>query len=123
MQEGLKDLSMQEESKSIHEVIRKEVLPLNPLKVHQQHKATMLREDKNKNGKRNLEIVREAQIIINKARKLSKKKDKLENLQEVTENRWNISQIGTLQEVGLQDLNLTGTEEPCRMGLHPGEAI
>jgi hypothetical protein len=123
MQEGLKDLSMQEESKSIHEVIRKKVLPLNPLKVHQQCEATMLREDKNKNGKRNLEIVREALIIIKKARKLSKKKDKLENLQEVTKNRWNISQIGTLQEVGLQDLNLAGTTKLCKMGLHPGKAI
>ena len=39
----------------------------------------MLREDKNKNGKRNLET----QITRKKARKLSKKKAKLEKLQEV----------------------------------------
>jgi hypothetical protein len=34
-QEGLKDLSMQEESMSTHDLVRKEVLPLNPLKEHQ----------------------------------------------------------------------------------------
>jgi hypothetical protein len=84
-QEGLKDLSMQEGSKSIWEVIRKEVLPLNPLKVNQQREATMLGEDKNKNGKKNLEIVRETHITGKKARKLSKKKARLEKLQEVTE--------------------------------------
>jgi hypothetical protein len=75
----------------------------------------MLGEDKNRNGKRNPKIVREIQITGKKARKLSKKKSKLENLQEVT---WK-----TLQEAGLQDLNLSRTAEPHRMGLHPDEAI
>jgi hypothetical protein len=71
----------------------------------------MLREDKNKNGKRNPET----QITEKKARKLSKKKAKLEILQEVPEK--------TLQKAGLQNLNLTGIAEPRRMTLHHGEAI
>jgi hypothetical protein len=81
VQEGVKDLSLQEESISTQEIIRKEVLPLNPLKAHQQREATTLREDKNKNGKRNPET----QITGKKERKLSKKKSKLEKLQEVPE--------------------------------------
>jgi hypothetical protein len=44
---------MQEESMSTQDLVRKEVLPLKPLKEHQQHKVTMIRKDKN--GKRNLE--------------------------------------------------------------------
>jgi hypothetical protein len=64
---------------------------LNPLRAHQQYEVTSLGEDKNKNGERNPETVRETQITGKKERKLSKKKDKLENLQEVTENRWKIS--------------------------------
>jgi hypothetical protein len=76
-QEGLKDLSMQEESMSTQDLVRKEVLSLNPLKEHQQREVTTLRTDKNKNGKRNPET----QITGKKARKLSKKKAKLEKLQ------------------------------------------
>jgi hypothetical protein len=94
MQEGLKDLSMQERRIPTLELIREEVLPLNPLKSHQQREATTLREDKNKNGKRNPET----HITGKKARKLSKKKSKLEKLQEVPEK--------TSQEAGLQALNL-----------------
>jgi hypothetical protein len=71
----------------------------------------MLREDKNKNGKRNPET----QITGKKARKLSKKKAKLEKLQEVPEK--------TSQEADLQNLNLAGIAEPRRMGLHHDEAI
>jgi hypothetical protein len=40
----------------------------------------MLGEDKNKNGKRILETVRETHIIGKKERKLNKKKSKLEKL-------------------------------------------
>jgi hypothetical protein len=47
---------------------------LKPLEDPQQCEVTTLREDKNKNGKRNPEI----QIIRKKARELSKKKEKLE---------------------------------------------
>ena len=72
----------------------------------------MLGEDNNKNGKRNPEVVRETQITGKKARKLSKKKSKLEKLQEVTENEWNISQVGTSQEAGLQALNLARIIKP-----------
>jgi hypothetical protein len=60
----------------------------------------MLGEDKNKNGKRIPETVKETQIIGKKERKLNKNKEKLENLQEVKETRWKTSQIGTLQEAG-----------------------
>jgi hypothetical protein len=52
MQEGLKDLSMQEESISTQEVIREEVLNSNPLRAHPQHEVTTLGEHKNNNGKR-----------------------------------------------------------------------
>jgi hypothetical protein len=79
-QEGLKDLSMQERRIPTLELIREEVLTLNPLRSHQQCEVTMLGEDKNKNGKRNPEIVRETQITGKKARKLSKKKSKLEKI-------------------------------------------
>jgi hypothetical protein len=81
VQEGLKDLSMQEESMSTQDLVRKEVLSLTPLKEHQQCEVTMLRTDKNKNGKRNPET----QITGKKERKLSKKKSKLEKLWEVLE--------------------------------------
>jgi hypothetical protein len=80
MQEGLRDLSMQEESKYTQEVVRERILILNPLEVHCQCEVSTIGETKNKNGKRNLEIVRENQITGKKARKLSKKKDRLENL-------------------------------------------
>jgi hypothetical protein len=106
---------MQEESKSTQEVVRERILILNPLEVHQHCKVTLIGETKNKNGKRNPEIVRETQIIGKKTRKLSKKKYRLEKLQGVREY--------TSQEVGLQDLNLVRTEKMCRMGLHLGEAI
>jgi hypothetical protein len=81
MQEGLKNLSMQKRRAPTPETIREEVLPLNPVKYPQQCEVTMIREDKNKNGKRNPEM----HIIGKKARKLSKKKAKLEKLQEVPE--------------------------------------
>jgi hypothetical protein len=66
---------MKERSAFTHEI----VLPLKPLEDHQQCKVTTLREEKNMNGKRNLEN----QITGKKARNLSKKKAKLEKLQEV----------------------------------------
>jgi len=80
VQEGLKDLSMQERRIPTLELIREGTLTLNPLEIHQQCEVTTLGEDKNKNGKRNRETVRETQITGKKAKKLSKKKAKLENL-------------------------------------------
>jgi hypothetical protein len=67
------------------------------LRVPQQCEATTLGEDKNKNGKRIPETVKETQITGKKARKLNKKNAKLENLQEVKETRmedfadWNLA--------------------------------
>ena len=102
---------MQEEIMSTQYIVSKEVLPLNPLKEHQQHEVTMLRIDKNKNGKRNLET----QITRKKARKLSKKKAKFEKLQKFLEK--------TSQKEVLQNLNPTGITEKQRMGLRHDEAI
>jgi hypothetical protein len=113
MQEGLKDLSMQERRIPTLELIREGILTLNPLREHQQCEVTTLGEDKNKNGKKNPETSRETHITGKKARKLGKKKAKLENLQEVTENKWKTS----------QDLNLVGIAGPRRMGLRPSKAI
>jgi hypothetical protein len=61
---------------------REEVLPLNPMKDPPQCEVIMPRGDKNDNGKRKPVI----QITGKKARKLSKKREKLEKLQEVPEN-------------------------------------
>jgi hypothetical protein len=63
------------------EEVREEVLHLNPLKDPQQCEVPLLGENNNKNGKRNPET----HITGKKARKLSKKKAKLEKLQEVPE--------------------------------------
>jgi hypothetical protein len=71
----------------------------------------MLRDDKNKNGKRNPKT----QITGKKARNLGKKKEKLEILQEVSEK--------TSQKENLHNSNLAEIVEPCRMGLRHGEAI
>jgi hypothetical protein len=67
---------MQERRAPTPEVIREEVFHSNPLKYPQQCEVTMLRENKNKNGKRNPET----QITGKKAIKLSKKTMKLEKL-------------------------------------------
>jgi hypothetical protein len=88
-QECLKNLSMQERRAPTPKVAREEVLHSNPLEDTQQCEFTMLRENKNKNGKRNLET----KITGKKARKLSKKKEKLEKLKEVPRT--------TLQKAGL----------------------
>jgi hypothetical protein len=44
---------MQERIASTPEIVREEAFPLNPLKDAQQCEVTTLRENKNKNGKRN----------------------------------------------------------------------
>jgi hypothetical protein len=76
MQEGLKNLSMQKRRETTLETVREKVLPLNPVKDPQQCEVTMIREYKHNNGRRNPET----QIIGKKARKLIKKKAKLEKL-------------------------------------------
>jgi hypothetical protein len=75
---------------------REEVLPLNLRKESQHHEVTMPKEDKNKNGKRNTET----KLIGKKARKISKKRTKLEKLQKGLE--------GTSQRENLQNWNFIG---------------
>jgi hypothetical protein len=56
-----------------------EVLPLISRKESQECEVTMPKEDKNQNGKRNMET----KLTKNKDRKLSKKKSKIKKLQKV----------------------------------------
>ena len=77
MQEGLKDLSIQERSVPTQEVLRKGILTSKPLRLPQQCEATTLGEDKNKNGKNIPKIVRETWITGKKeSRRRSYKKEK-----------------------------------------------
>jgi hypothetical protein len=78
-QTDLKHLSIQESRAPTPE--KEEVSLSNPMKDHQHRGVTIPRGDKNQNGKRNTET----QITWKKARNLSKKKTKLEKLQEVPE--------------------------------------
>ena len=55
---------------------KEEVSPSNLRKEYQQREVTMPKEDKNQNGKR----YTETKLTRNKARKLSKKRDKIEKL-------------------------------------------
>jgi hypothetical protein len=90
---------------------REEVLPLNPRKESQQREVTMPRGDKNQNGKRNTET----KLTGKKARKLSKKRSKIEKLQKVPE--------GTSQKENLQNWNFVGISEQRHMALRHGEEI
>jgi hypothetical protein len=108
-QTDLKNLSIQESRAPTPD--REEVSPLNPMKDHQQREVTMPREDKNQNGKRNPVT----QITGKKARKLSKKKAKLEKLQEAPER--------TSQKEGFQNLNFVGISEQRRLALRHGGEI
>jgi hypothetical protein len=67
---------MQERSAFTSKIVGEEVLHLNPLEDPQQCEVTMLREDKNKNGKRNPET----QITGKKATNLSKKIRKIRKI-------------------------------------------
>jgi hypothetical protein len=71
----------------------------------------MSKEDKNHNGKRNTET----KLTRNKARKLSKKRAKIEKLQTDLE--------GTSQKENLQNWSFTGISIQRHMALHHGEAI
>jgi hypothetical protein len=101
----LKHLSVQESRAPTPE--REEVLPSNPRKDHQQREVTMPREDKNQNGKRNTET----QIIGKKARKLSKKKAKLEKLQTTPER--------TSQKEGIPEFELRRDINEAQHGTSP----
>jgi hypothetical protein len=88
-QEDLQYLSIQKSRAPTSD--REEVLLSDPLKESQQREVTMLSTDKNQNGKRNPVM----HITGENARKLSKKRAKLEKLQEVPEE--------TSQKVGFQN--------------------
>jgi hypothetical protein len=75
-------------------------------KESQQREVTMLRGDKNQNGKRNTR---------KKARKLSKKRDKIEKLHKVPEK--------TSQKENLKNWNFVRISEQCHMALRHGEEI
>jgi hypothetical protein len=90
---------------------REEVLPMHTMKESQQHEVTMPKEDKNQNGKSN----NETKITRKKARKISKKKAKIEKLQKVLE--------GTSQKENLQNWNFAEISEQRHMELSHGEEI
>jgi hypothetical protein len=78
------------------------------MKEYQQREVTMPKGDKNQNGKRNTEM----NIIGKKARKLNKKREKLQNVTE-----------GTSQKEDLQNWNFVGISEQRNMALRHGESI
>jgi hypothetical protein len=88
-----------------------EVLPLISRKESQQREVTLPKEDKNQNGKRNSET----KLTGKKARKLSKKRAKIEKLQKVPE--------GTSQKENLQNWSFVGISEQRHMALRHGKAI
>jgi hypothetical protein len=90
---------------------REAILLSNPMKESQQHEATMPKKDKNQNGKRNIKT----KIIGKKARKLSKKRTKIENLQKVPK--------GTSQKEDFQNWNFVDISEHHPMELHHGKEI
>jgi hypothetical protein len=71
----------------------------------------MPQEDKNHNGKSHIET----KLTGKKARKLSKKRDKIDKLQKVPE--------GTSQTKNSQNWNFTTIIEQRHMALHHGEEI
>jgi hypothetical protein len=88
-----------------------EVLPLISRKESHQREVTLPKEDKNQNGKRNSEM----KLTGKKARKLSKKRAKIEKLQKVPE--------GTSQKENLQNWSFVGISEQRHMALRHGKAI
>jgi hypothetical protein len=71
----------------------------------------MSKENKNQNGKR----ITETKLTGKKARKLSKKKAKIEKLQKIPE--------GTSQQDTLQNWSFAGISEQRHMPLRRGEVI
>jgi hypothetical protein len=90
---------------------KEEVSPSNLRKESQQCEVTMPKAYKNQNGKRHIET----KLIEKKARKLSKKRAKIEKLQKVPK--------GTSQRENLQNLNFVGITKQRHMALRQGEAI
>jgi hypothetical protein len=90
---------------------KEEVSPSTLRKEYQQREVTMLKEDKNQNGKRHTEM----KLTGKKARKLSKKRAKIEKLQKVPE--------GTSQKENLQNWSFVGITKQRHMALFHGEEI
>jgi hypothetical protein len=90
---------------------KEEMIHLNPKKGSQQREVTMPKENKNQNGKRTTET----KLTGKKARKLRKKKVKIEKLQQVPE--------GTSQKETLQNWSFVGISEQRHMTLRYGEAM
>ena len=88
-----------------------EVLPLSLRKESQQHEVTMSKENKNQNEKRTTET----KLTGKKARNLSKKKAKIERLQQVPE--------ATSQKENLQNFNFVKISEQRHRPLRRGKAI
>jgi hypothetical protein len=82
-----------------------------PLKESQQREVTMSKEDKNQNGKRQTET----KLTGKKARKLSKKRAKIDMLQKAPE--------GTSQKENFPNWSFIGISEQRHMVLHHDEAI
>jgi hypothetical protein len=90
---------------------KEEALSWNPREESQQREVTMSKEDKNQNGKRNTET----KLTGKKARKLIKKRAKIDKLQKAPE--------GTSQKENLQNWSFVGISEQRHMVLRHGEAI
>jgi hypothetical protein len=88
-----------------------EMLYLNPKKEHQQHEVTISKENKSQNGKRTTE----RKLTGKKARKLSKKKAKIEKLQEIPDR--------TSQKENLQNGSFAEISEQRPMALRHNESI
>jgi hypothetical protein len=81
---------------------KEKVLPLNPRKESQQYAVTVLKDDNNQNGKETTET----RLTRKKARKLSKKKDKLQNIlegasQKKNSQNWSFARISEKQHMAL----------------------
>jgi hypothetical protein len=88
-----------------------EVVTLSHGREPQQREVTMPKENRNQNGKRQTKL----KITGKKARRLSKKREKIEKLQEIPD--------GTLQKENLQNRSFTEILEQRPMALHHGEVI
>jgi hypothetical protein len=92
-------------------VLTPEAEEMLTLKDSQQRVVTISKEDKNQNGKKNTET----KLTGKKARKLSRKRDKIEKLQKVPE--------GASQKENLQNLSFAEISEQRHRSLRRGEAI
>jgi hypothetical protein len=88
-----------------------ELFPLISMKESQQCEVTLPKEDKNQNGKSHTKT----KLTGKKARKLSKKRAKIEKLQKVLER--------TFQKENLKNWNFVEILKQCHMALRHGKAI